>query len=221
MTLSNLAKPRGDGSHPDVTRVEADIEADVWKRFYWRDYHILRTHWTNFDQVAPGVFRSNQPDVRRFHAYAQAGLKSVINLRGEADAPFFEITRKSCDAFGLTLHSLPKLSATRAPSPEAALQVLEQFETAEKPMLIHCKSGADRTGLFCLFYLVDQCGKTVAEARSQLSFRYKHVKRSRSGVLDLMVEKFSEREGEMTLREWITTQYDPEALALEFKSRRK
>jgi len=46
---------------------------------------------------------------------------------------------------------------------------------AQKPILIHCREGADRTGLASALYLaaIKKAGEAVAEG--QLSIRYGHI----------------------------------------------
>ncbi|MNL27860.1 hypothetical protein D3C87_1494800 [compost metagenome] len=54
-------------------------------------------------------------------------------------------------------------------------QLVAIMRDAPKPILIHCKSGADRTGLATALYLgrVAYLGEKAAE--SQLSVRYGHI----------------------------------------------
>ena len=195
----------------DLETLEGRARAMRW--FFWADHHVLRMRWHNFDIVAPGIYRSNQPDAKRFAHYKTLGIRSVINLRGESKTPFYAITQEGCAAAGLKLYTVNKLSAHRAPDRNAILQIFEIFDEAERSLLIHCKSGADRTGLISALYLIDKCGKSVAQARRQLSFRYLHIRWSTSGVLDMMLDDFARVEGTMSLREWVTNEYDTQDLA--------
>jgi hypothetical protein len=49
------------------------------------------------------------------------------------------------------------------------------LRNAPKPILIHCKSGADRTGLIAALYQYVQEGRSAEEAASQLSIVYGHL----------------------------------------------
>ena len=51
----------------------------------------------------------------------------------------------------------------------------------EYPVLVHCKSGADRAGLFAALFLILREGATVAEAREELSPRYGHFRHAKTG----------------------------------------
>lgn len=44
-----------------------------------------------------------------------------------------------------------------------------------KPILIHCRSGADRSGLAAALYVSKVAGLDNAKAEAQLSFYYGHV----------------------------------------------
>ena len=104
--------------------------------------------------------------------------------------------------------------------PRHYLEVLDLFDTVERPFLFHCKSGADRTGLASAFYKIAHEGKPVAEVRDDLSWRYLHSRKTRTGVLDHMLEAYR-RTGEakgIELRQWLTDVYDPAALTAEFKA---
>ena len=61
----------------------------AWWHFQLMDHAFLRGLWTNLDQIAPGVWRANQPSPRRLESYQRKlGLKSVVNLRGGSQQGF-------------------------------------------------------------------------------------------------------------------------------------
>lgn len=186
----------------------------------WLDHGILRKHWHNFAQVAPGVYRANHPDHVRFEAYAAQGIKTILNLRGAAKQPHYLFEVESCAAFGLDLVDI-KMSARNAPPVAALLKLLSTFETAEKPFLMHCKSGADRTGLAAVLYLLTVEGQRLDVARRQLSFRFLHIRRTSTGILDHFFDVYAARNATspITIADWIKTEYDPEALTLSFAAK--
>ena len=186
----------------------------------WLDHGILRSFWHNFSLVAPGVYRSNHPDHSRFAAYKARGIKTVLNLRGAAQQPHYLFEQESCDKLGLTLVDL-KLSARQAPPREMLLKVIDTFGTMEKPVLIHCKSGADRTGLVAALYLMICENRPLDEALDQLSFRYLHIRRSATGILDHFFETYRARNAHAPIGivDWIRDEYDAEALTASFKAR--
>ena len=200
------------------------IDPKERKRSYWHvrwlDHGILRTFWHNFEEVADGVYRSNHPDHKRFAAYAAMGIKTILNLRGEAKQPHYLFEAESCNALGLNLVTI-KLGARKAPTVAQLVAVMAAFETMERPFLIHCKSGADRTGLVAALYLISQQGCSVAQARRQLSFRFLHIRRTATGILDYFFDVYADRNAQspIAIADWIKTEYDPVALTSDFEKK--
>lgn len=186
----------------------------------WLDHGFLRYYWHNFDKVAEGVYRSNHPDHKRFAAYAKMGIKTVLNLRGGSKEAHYLFENESCQRLGLNLISI-KMSARKSPHKEALLRLFAAFETMERPFLLHCKSGADRTGLVAALYLIVHEGASIAVARKQLSFRYLHIRRSSTGILDHFLDVYEARnaEAEIGIIDWIRDEYDRDALTASFAAK--
>ena len=183
----------------------------------WSDHGILRARWHNFSELAPGVYRSNHPDHARLAAYQARGIKTVLNLRGALREAPYALEADSCAQLGLTLVTVA-LSARQAPERDRLLQVIATFDTIEKPVLIHCKSGADRTGLVAVLYRMIHCGEPVETAMRQLSLRYLHIRRSKTGILDHFFEVYAARNAKdpIEIVDWIRNEYDRDALAASF-----
>lgn len=183
----------------------------------WLDHGVLRRHWHNFATVAPGVYRSNHPNHRRFAAYAARGVKTVLNLRGPAAQPHYLFEVESCAALGLHLVNV-QMAARRAPDPRELIALLDAFETIERPFLMHCKSGADRTGLAAAIYLMVHEGADITTAKRQLSFRYVHIRRTSTGILDHFLDVYAARAAQspISIDDWIRHEYDRDALSESF-----
>lgn len=177
--------------------------------FYLFDHAFLRIFWSNTGQVAPGVFRSNQPDRRRLRRLAREGVKTVISLRGATKTPALALEETYCDRFGLTLE-VAELRARHAPKREGLIHLINIFHRAEKPLVMHCKSGSDRAGLAAAIYLMVIEGRPLDEARKQLSLRYLHSSLTATGVLDRFLDLYQSRlaKGSISFEEWVRTEYD-------------
>ena len=185
------------------------------------DHGILRRIWHNLAEVAPGVWRSNQPGPAQIRKLARRlGLKSIVNLRGANDYGSYLLERETCAELGIALHDT-RLLSREPPSRDSLHRLRTTFEQAETPMLLHCKSGADRAGLAAAVYLLMH-GYPVARARAALGLRYLHVRQAKTGVLDHFVEAYARAQATSGIGffDWVDTEYDPAAMAAEFRSSR-
>ena len=189
----------------------------AWRHFQWVDHAVLRYRWTNFDHVADGIYRSNHPNHARLTAFKEMGGKTVLSLRGGPNLPPSLFEAESCAQLGLTFRSIG-LSARKAPRKEALIELLEAFETLERPLLMHCKSGADRTGLAAALFLMIYQGKSIDEVKEQLSFKYLHIRRSATGILDHFLRMYAQRDKQspISISDYIRTEYDQAALTASF-----
>jgi hypothetical protein len=132
------------------------------------------------------VYRTAQldgPELRRF--IAEKHVRTVINLRGTCpDTDWYLDECRATAAADISQEDIT-LSAKRLPAPAEVRRVIEVLEGTEKPVVIHCQRGADRTGLVStVAVLLLKDGSTLAEARRQLWPRYGHVEAGRTAVID-------------------------------------
>ncbi|QYX57399.1 tyrosine-protein phosphatase [Roseovarius sp. SCSIO 43702] len=200
----------------DLSTPENRRRANIYN--LWFDHAILRTIWTNFHQVAPGVWRSNHPTHRRFEKMKAMGIRTVLNLRGAAGAAHYLVEEESCAELGLELVNVT-LHARYAAPKEDILHLLEVFREIEKPFVMHCKSGADRAGFASAIWLLVMEGRPVSEARKMLGLRYIHIRQSRTGILDHILDVYGARQAETGIgfEDWIREEYDRDALQREFE----
>lgn len=131
----------------------------------------------NFYAVVPGeLYRSNQPTASQVADYAQRyGIKTIVNLRGSSeDASWYLDEVAAAAANGIT-HIDFRMSARRQLTLEESERLVALLRDAPKPILIHCKSGADRTGLASALYLHQIAKVEEGTAEWQLSLRFGHV----------------------------------------------
>ena len=121
------------------------------------------------------VYRSNQLGPVRLAALLHdQGIRTVINLRG--GSPKDTWYREEADvvaAAGARLVDVPLLDSVE-PGAAQLTQLLDALRSSPTPILIHCKAGADRSGLAAALYQLVIAGKTPEVAAGQLSFAYGH-----------------------------------------------
>ena len=185
----------------------------------WFDHEVLRKRWTNLHQIAPGVFRSNQPTFERLEKLKEQGINDVVNLRGKSEAAHYLIEKERCQALDLRLHNI-SLQARRAPEKQHLQELIRLFQQLDKPFLMHCKSGSDRAGLASVMYMLTQTGDSIAAAKRMLSIRFLHLKLTKTGVLDYLLHKYERDFGEKSIsfERWLETHYDPDVINREWSS---
>ncbi|RPE70968.1 tyrosine phosphatase family protein [Pacificibacter maritimus] len=191
----------------------------MW-HFYLFDHAFLRDLWQNLWEIAPGVWRSNQPSPKRLKKYKRMGIETVLSLRGDPNKriSFMLLEKQACEELGIELITT-SLSARSLAQKETYLDLLDLLETLKKPFLFHCKSGADRAGLVSALYLLHIEGASIDEARKQLNWRYMHLKSTKTGVLDHMLDCYeadTKRLGDMPIRTWFESHYDRAAITSTF-----
>lgn len=143
----------------------------------------------NFGVVAPGkVYRSAQPSPRHLRAWTRAyGLKTVINLRrkpGKED-PAGEVA--AAEELGLRYVEI-RFSSRRLPSVRDLRRLAEALENSPVPMLIHCRGGADRTGLASVMAAMALGGEPYDRARAHMSLWYLHLDDDPDRIAGLLEE---------------------------------
>lgn len=151
-------------------------------------YWGILQYESNFHTVSPGVlYRSAQPGKAELKAaVSEYGIRSVLNLRGaNAGSPWYDDEIAAAGELGLAHFDYP-LSARRFVTSTQIAEILEIVRRAPKPLLIHCKSGADRAGLVAALYRYAEAGASAEAADRELSLIYGHFPylTSRSGAMD-------------------------------------
>lgn len=130
----------------------------------------------NFNEVVPGqLYRSAQPSqadideyVKRYH------IRTIINLRGKSDALWYKDEIGAAQRAGIS-HVDFGLPPSKEVTPVQARQLIAILRDMPKPILVHCETGADPTGLVSAIYLQQIAGVDEGKAERQLSILYGHV----------------------------------------------
>ena len=105
---------------------------------------------------------------------ATYGIKSVINLRGENRGLWWYDNEVEVTAMHGVSHFDVRMTALRDTDDAIVTQLMETMRTAPRPMLIHCESGSDRTGLASALYERFVKERPAEVTARQISFRYGH-----------------------------------------------
>lgn len=184
------------------------------------DHELLRMFYRNFHQIDDKAYRSNHPSPTIIKNYQKKyGIKTIINLRGANETGQYLLEEETCKKYNIKLISIP-FSSRSAPWPEDIHDIFNAFDSAEYPILIHCKSGSDRAGIGSVLYDFHVLGKPMNESK-QLHWKFGHIKSSETGVLDYFIEvwtQFHKENPETDFLEWVDNIYDYKQVNHDFKS---
>ncbi len=188
---------------------------------YGVDHGIFRSIYSNTHQVTPYMWRSSQPAPYQIRRLARMGIRTIINMRGVRDCGSYRLEAAACARHGIKLVNFALLRSRAAPSKDGVRRAKELIEEIEYPALVHCKTGADRAGLFSSLYLVFREGLPIEQATGQLDIRYGHIKQAHTGVLDHFFARYIayNEQTPTPFLTWLDTVYDPHELKQSFRAR--
>ncbi len=176
------------------------------------------TFGPNTHAVIPNrIYRCSQPNDSTLRDQAKKnGIKTVLNLRGFTPwDDWYKRETEATTALDLNQEDVT-LSAHTLPFPGELRRAIEVLDRAEYPILIHCKQGADRTGLLSTIAMLLFTDATFAEAKRQLGPRYGHWPVTRTINIDRffdLYEAWLKTKGEShsaeRFRYWVLNHYTP------------
>ena len=219
--LGATRPPHGTRRLPRFDLSSAEGRRAAYRHYLWHDHAYLRLRFQNAHWISPELVRTNQPWPFQLERWRDAGIRTVINLRGGGhQTGFYELEKEACARLGLTLVDFP-VSSREAPSREQVEGARTLFETIAYPALMHCKSGSDRAGMMSVLYAHFRLGQPIRQAIEQLSFRYLHVRQGKTGVIDYAFERYL-AEGEpagLSFLAWVRRpEYDHKRIKAEFQA---
>lgn len=182
-------------------------------------YEAVRVYGsTNRHTVIPGkVYRCSQPSAAHLREMTeQYGIKTVLNLRGVTPwDPWYQEEARATHDLNVSQEDVT-MSAQAMPAPAELRRVIDVFDHTEYPVVIHCKQGADRTGLVSGVAMLLYTDATLEEAKRQLWPRYGHWPLGRTVAMDRFLDQYADwlsARGEVHSRErfrhWALNEYIP------------
>jgi hypothetical protein len=120
------------------------------------------------------VIRAAQPTAGLKQLIHDYQLASILNLRGGSSKDWWYTSEvETATSLGVDFLDLP-LNATRRPKRRDLLNLIDTLARCKYPLLIHCKAGADRTGLASAIYLMMHDGEPPREAARAFTLYHSH-----------------------------------------------
>ena len=118
----------------------------------------------NYAKIDNYVSRSAQPNKEDFLWLKEQGVTDIINFRTMIESTLNFNEKKVVENLGMKYHHIS--TVTSKPNEEKINQFLSLVENIKNnggKAHIHCKAGADRTGLYSFIYKVVKGIGTIAE----------------------------------------------------------
>ena len=194
--------------------------ATLYADMLFTDHGIFRMVYLNKHRVADKVWRAAQPAPHHIRKISNKGIKTIVNLRGNRACGSYWLEQKLCAELGVELVNY-QVRSRAAPSKEELRGARRLFEQVQYPILMHCKSGADRAGLMSVLYCIWQKDMPVEKAIKQLSLKYGHIRQADTGVLDYFFERYIAYNATtpISFMDWVETVYDPDEVKKSFHAR--
>jgi protein tyrosine/serine phosphatase len=137
----------------------------------------------NLGRVSSNLYRGGQPEARHkaFEQLRDLGIDIVVNLRNEQDDTDAE--QRIVESLGMQFVAIP-WSGYRDPDHAQVAEFLRLVrENPDKQIFVHCRRGAERTGVMLAAYRMSVEGWTPEQALEEMEefkfrgFWFRHLKR--------------------------------------------
>lgn len=137
---------------------------------------IFRGKPNNYAKIDDVVSRSAQPREEDFIWLKNQGVTDIINFRTMVD-PAQDFDEKTVvEKLGMKYHNIPTI--TPKPNEEGVngfLSLVDSIISRGGKAHIHCKAGADRTGMYAFIYKgVKGLGSIIDNEKEWLAFGHNH-----------------------------------------------
>ena len=159
----------------------------------WFVYFIV---YGNVHRVDKDYYRSAQLfshnlayDIRRY------GIRSIINLRGEKPTKsWYRNEMQTAHELNVTHYDF-RLPSRSFVKPQRLRKLVALIRQAPKPVLVHCKAGADRTSLATALYLYAlRCDRDAKRAFSLLYGHFPYLE-SKTEAMDRSFDAYTKEYG--------------------------
>lgn len=119
------------------------------------------------------VYRSGQLSKASLEkAIKEKNIRTIINLRGKISGSKWYADEKSVsEKYGVKLYDIG-LDSNDLPKYHKLMTITRLLQESDKPVLIHCRRGVDRTSLVSALALVLEKDPPFSQIKNQFSFRY-------------------------------------------------
>jgi len=150
------------------------VAQETWRAFAFGEEKLSLGGIDNFGRVSSQLYRGAQPEAEGFVGLKKLGIDVVVRLSlGEEGAA---AEKEQVEALGMQFVAIP-WSTSREPEREKVLEFVTLMrEHPTKKVFVHCKRGADRTGVFVAAYRIAFSHWTPTQAMAEMNaFHYHYI----------------------------------------------
>ena len=119
----------------------------------------------NAGKVSDVLYRGAQPSAQGLAELKKLGVTTIVDLRGNRGDVTWE--RRQTEALGMRFMDIPVLGWS-SPANGQVAQFLKLFDDPQQKIFVHCRYGADRTGVMVAAYRIAQQKWTVDQAVQEM-----------------------------------------------------
>jgi protein tyrosine/serine phosphatase len=174
-------------------RLKFSVVAMALLLLFGAGYFLYIEEQGNFHVITSGeAYRSAILDRGTLDYYVKKyNIKSIVNLLGKKPKEAWYKEEIEFSADHNVKHYDVSLPISHEPTEEDVQKLLEIFKNAPRPVLIHCKRGADRSGLAAAMWKVIVDKEPKSEAKKQLSIWYGHIPIGKTIAMDRFFENWN------------------------------
>ena len=148
------------------------VAEEVWQAVSHRSEKLSIEGVSNFGRVDDRLYRGAQPTAAGFAALKAMGIRTVVRLSLGEEGSAAE--KNDVESLGMSFTNLP-WSSVREPNTDLVLAFLKLMrDNPERKIFVHCKAGADRTGVMVALYRIAFDRWTAAQAIDEMkAFHYR------------------------------------------------
>lgn len=184
----------------------------------WPAWEVGRVLFAgNVHEVIPGkLYRGAQPSAASLETLIHKhNIRTVLNVRGCCWPDDWYVAEAAvCERLGVQLEDV-SFSAVHLPSRHELRVLIDVLERAEPPIFVHCRHGADRTGIASMAAQLLLDDRTYNSAHRQLSLRYGHVPIGKTTMLDRFMQLYADwlsataqEHSSKNFRHWVLNEYN-------------
>ena len=151
-------------------------------KILFEEHNFVNLFWFNFHKVDNGVYRSAQMTPWRLKKIIKKyGIKTIINLRAK-DNYLYRVEEQICKEYGVEYINIALYSRS-VNSINELKRLKDALLNSKKPILMHCKAGADRTGFAATLYHILNGMPPKEAVKRELRLKYLYLAFTKAGIV--------------------------------------